>query len=102
MKIAFPWLVALTAILLVNFAPAHAQPKKLRPLRIALPSHTIAGTHFYVGKSLGIYEHYGFEPQLLVLEPRAALAALTTGDLDFTPLRELRPARRSAVRRCGC
>src|ERR1043166_9703965 len=61
-----------------------AQPKpKLRPLRIALPSNTIAATHFYVGKSLGIFESHGFDPQILVLEPRAALAALLTGDLDF-------------------
>src|SRR6058998_1854659 len=59
------------------------QKLKLRPLRIALPSHTIAATHFYVGKSLGIFESHGFEPQILVLEPRAALAALMTGDLDF-------------------
>jgi ABC-type nitrate/sulfonate/bicarbonate transport system substrate-binding protein len=59
------------------------QKPKLRPLRIALPSHTIAATHFYVGRSLGIFESHGFELQLLVLEPRAALAALMTGDLDF-------------------
>lgn len=59
------------------------QGKKLRLLRIALPSNTIGATHFYVGKSLGIFESYGFEPQILVLEPRAALAALLTGDLDF-------------------
>jgi ABC-type nitrate/sulfonate/bicarbonate transport system substrate-binding protein len=80
------------AFLLVGFATeflstaqtALAQQKsKLRPLRIALPSHTIAATHFYVGKSLGIFESHGFDPQILVLEPRAALAALMTGDLDF-------------------
>ena len=59
------------------------QGKKLRPLRIALPSNTVGATHFYVGKSLGIFESYGFEAQILVLEPRAALAALLTGDLDF-------------------
>ena len=59
------------------------QVKKLRPLKIALPSNTVGATHFYVGKSLGIFESYGFEPQILVLEPRAALAALLTGDLDF-------------------
>jgi hypothetical protein len=58
------------------------QKPKLAPLRIALPSNTIGATHFYMGKNLGIYEHYGFEPQILVLEPRAALAALLTGDLD--------------------
>ena len=57
--------------------------KKLRPLRIALPSPTIAAAHFYVGRSLGVFESHGFDPQILVLEPRAALAALMTGDLDF-------------------
>ena len=75
--------LALVAAVILNTALAGAQPKKLRPLRIAVPSHSLAGTHFYVGKGLGIYEHYGFDPQILVLEPRAALAALTTGDLDF-------------------
>lgn len=73
----------LALALIVDGSSAEAQQKKLRPLRIAVPSHSLAGTHFYVGKGLGIYEHYGFEPQILVLEPRAALAALTTGDLDF-------------------
>ena len=63
---------------------ARAQTKaKLRPLRIALPSNTIAATHFYVGRSLGVFESHGFDAQILVLEPRAALAALMTGDLDF-------------------
>ena len=76
--------LAVSIISLCDRPPAFGQPtKKLRPLRIALPSHTIAATHFYVGKSLGVFESYGFEPQILVLEPRAALAALLTGDLDF-------------------
>jgi len=77
-------LVGSTVNLLAEPQSLLAQQKpKLRPLRIALPSHTIAATHFYVGKSLGIFESHGFEPQILVLEPRAALAALMTGDLDF-------------------
>lgn len=76
--------VIIAAALLLSGQSLFAQPKsKLRPLRIALPSNTIAATHFYVGKSLGIFESHGFEPQILVLEPRAALAALLTGDLDF-------------------
>ena len=74
--------VAIALLLMSSGAFAQQQPK-LRPLRIALPSNTIGATHFYVGKSLGIFESYGFEPQILVLEPRAALAALLTGDLDF-------------------
>ena len=98
MKFRVTWLV-LAAALTLYTCPVHAQPKKLRPLRIALPSHTIAGTHFYVGKSLGIYEHYGFDAQLLVLEPRAALAALTTGDLDFYTATGT--STRSAFARCA-
>ena len=73
--------VAIALLLMSNLAFAQQQPK-LSPLRIALPSNTIGATHFYVGKSLGVFENYGFEPQILVLEPRA-LAALFTGDLDF-------------------
>src|SRR5689334_8290471 len=73
----------LTLIILVVADCASAQQPKLRPLRIALPSNTIAATHFYVGKRLGIFESHGFDPQILVLEPRAALAALMTGHLDF-------------------
>ena len=59
------------------------QKPKLRPLRIALPSHSVSSSPVYIAKSLGIFESYGFDPQILVLEPRAALAALLTGDLDF-------------------
>src|SRR3989442_7643626 len=77
-------LIVTAAVFLTVAVPASAQQKpKLRPLRIALPSQTIGATHYYVGKSLGIFESYGFELQILVLEPRAALAALLTGDLDF-------------------
>jgi len=61
---------------------AQANPK-LRPLRIALPSHSVTAAPVYIAKNLGIFEKYGFETQILLLEPRAALAALLTGDLDF-------------------
>src|SRR5207249_4615697 len=66
-------IIVLTTILCFSETASAQQKLKLRPLRIALPSHTIAATHFYVGKSLGIFESHGFEPQILVLEPRAAL-----------------------------
>jgi len=70
-------------ILFVATAAFAQQKPKLRPLRIALPSHTVSATAVYVARTLGIFERYGFDPQVLVLEPRAALAALLTGDLDF-------------------
>jgi len=70
--------------LLIDVPVASTQQKtKLRPLRIALPSHAVSSTPIYIARSLGIFESYGFKPQILVLEPRAALAALLTGDLDF-------------------
>ena len=69
--------LAIGLLLTSSLGSAQQQPK-LRRLRIALPSNTIGATHFYVGKSLGIFESYGFEAQILVLEPRAALAALLT------------------------
>ena len=68
-------LVILAAVFFLTTSASAQQKLKLRPLRIALPSNTIGATHYYVGKSLGIFESYGFEPQILVLEPRAALAA---------------------------
>ena len=81
------WLLLLAlcmVVAVVNISSASAQQKpKLRPLRIALPSHSVSSTPIYIARSLGIFESHGFEPQILVLEPRAALAALLTGDLDF-------------------
>jgi ABC-type nitrate/sulfonate/bicarbonate transport system substrate-binding protein len=75
--------LAILAVCLL-FDSSYAQQKpKLRPLRIALPSHSVSSTPIYIARSLGIFESYGYEPQILVLEPRAALAALLTGDLDF-------------------
>jgi ABC-type nitrate/sulfonate/bicarbonate transport system substrate-binding protein len=59
------------------------QKPKLRPLNIALANHSVTMTGIYVGKQLGIFESYGFDARVLVLEPRAAIAAMLTGDLEF-------------------
>jgi ABC-type nitrate/sulfonate/bicarbonate transport system substrate-binding protein len=76
------------SLLLIAFLwppyPALAQQKpKLRPLNIALANHSVTMTGIYVAKQLGIFESHGFDARVLVLEPRAALAALLTGDLEF-------------------
>jgi ABC-type nitrate/sulfonate/bicarbonate transport system substrate-binding protein len=83
MKLGLGGFLIATLTFIVTSSPASAQQKKLRPLRIALPSHSVSSTPIYMARSLGIFESLGFEPQILVLEPRAALAALLTGDLDF-------------------
>jgi len=57
------------------------QPKpKLRPLHIALANNSVTMTAIYVAKQLGIFESYGFDARVLVLEPRAGLAALLAGE----------------------
>jgi ABC-type nitrate/sulfonate/bicarbonate transport system substrate-binding protein len=81
-RLTLSWLVIASSCLVADQAIAQ-QKAKLRPLRIALPSHSVSSTPIYLARSLGIFESHGFDPQILVLEPRAALAALLTGDLDF-------------------
>ena len=76
--------IALVIILCGWNSASNAQPKpKLRPLHIALPNKSVTMTSIYVAKQLGIFESYGFDARVLVLEPRAAIAAMLTGDLDF-------------------
>lgn len=82
-RLQVPLFVYLLGFLIFAVAASAQQKPKLRPLRIALPSHSVSSTAIYVARTLGIFESYGFDPQILVLEPRAALAALLTGDLDF-------------------
>ena len=68
--------------LLPRLTPAQQKPK-LRPLNIALANNSVTMTGIYVAKQLGIFESYGFDARVLVLEPRAAIAAMLTGDLHF-------------------
>ena len=68
----------------LSIGSAFAQQKhKLKPLHIALANHSVSMTAIYVAKHLGIFESYGYDPRVLVLEPRAGLAALLAGELDF-------------------
>src|ERR1044071_6328281 len=80
-------LILVTFVLITAFGSAHvasAQTKsRLKPLHIALANNSVTMTSIYVAKHLGIFESYGFDPRVLVLEPRAGIAALLTGDLHF-------------------
>jgi ABC-type nitrate/sulfonate/bicarbonate transport system substrate-binding protein len=58
------------------------QKPKLKPLHIALANHSVSMTAIYVAKQLGIFESYGYDARVLVLEPRAGIGALLSGDLD--------------------
>src|SRR6266550_6248296 len=75
--------LALAAIVLYGLIDdALAQQKKLKPLHIALANHSVSMTAIYVAKQLGIFESYGYDARVLVLEPRAGIGALLAGDLD--------------------
>jgi ABC-type nitrate/sulfonate/bicarbonate transport system substrate-binding protein len=73
---------AIAVFMLAGFGGAQQKPN-LRPLRIALPNTTATATSIYVAKDLGIFENHGLDAEISVLAPRAALAALLSGELDF-------------------
>jgi ABC-type nitrate/sulfonate/bicarbonate transport system substrate-binding protein len=79
--------LAVLIMLAIGISSADAvfaqQKPKLRPLHIALANQSVTMTAIYVAKHLGIFEHYGYDARVLVLEPRAAIAAMLAGDLDF-------------------
>jgi len=85
----FPSVVGQTVVITLVLLSASAevllaqQKPKLRPLHIALANQSVTMTAIYVAKHLGIFEHYGYDARVLVLEPRAAIAAMLAGDLDF-------------------
>src|SRR5215468_10874904 len=78
--------IALGLALITLFAFREAtlaqQKPKLSPLHIALANHSVSMTAIYVAKQLGIFEAYGYDARVLVLEPRAGIGALLSGDLD--------------------
>ena len=74
--------LGLTSIFVFPGLTLAQQKPKLRPLHIALANHSVSMTAIYVAKQLGIFENYGYDARVLVLEPRAGIGALLSGDLD--------------------
>src|SRR6266478_808580 len=86
-RFVISWLAHQQFIIVAAFMcladPSIAQQKpKLKPLHIALANHSVSMTAIYVAKHLGIFESYGYDARVLVLEPRAGIGALLSGDLD--------------------
>jgi ABC-type nitrate/sulfonate/bicarbonate transport system substrate-binding protein len=80
---AMRWAVLVAVLSLLPHSVTAQQKPKLRPLHVALANHSVTMTAIYVAKQLGIFENYGYDARVLVLEPRAAIAAMLAGDLDF-------------------
>jgi ABC-type nitrate/sulfonate/bicarbonate transport system substrate-binding protein len=83
LRLLLPLIVFTSAMCVVPGSTLAQQKSKLRPLNIALANNSVTMTAIYVAKQLGIFESYGFDARVLVLEPRAAIAAMLTGDLEF-------------------
>src|SRR5690242_6780451 len=86
-RFVISWLAHQQFIIVAAFMcladPSMAQQKpKLKPLHIALANHSVSMTAIYVAKHLSIFESYGYDARVLVLEPRAGIGALLSGDLD--------------------
>ncbi len=58
-------------------------------------------TAIYVAKQLGIFESYGYDARVLVLEPRAGIGACCPATWIVTRRSDQRPGRRCAARRFG-
>ncbi|HWP24636.1 MAG TPA: ABC transporter substrate-binding protein, partial [Candidatus Binatia bacterium] len=82
-RVRMLWVLAVALRCLVADPLPTQQKPKLRPLHIALANQSVTMTAIYVAKHLGIFEHHGYDARVLVLEPRAAIAAMLAGDLDF-------------------
>ena len=68
MKLGLGGFLIVTLTFIVTSSPASAPNKRSsRPLRVALPSHSVSSTPIYMARSLGIFESLGFEPR----DPRA-------------------------------
>jgi ABC-type nitrate/sulfonate/bicarbonate transport system substrate-binding protein len=80
---AMRWAVLAAIVSLLPHSVTAQQKPKLRPLHVALANHSVTMTAIYVAKQLGIFENYGYDARVLVLEPRAGIAAMLAGDLDF-------------------
>src|SRR6266508_1418882 len=80
---AMRWAVLVAVLSLLPHSVTAQQKPKLRPLHVALANHSVTMTAIYVAKQLGIFDNYGYDARVLVLEPRAAIAATLAGDLDF-------------------
>jgi ABC-type nitrate/sulfonate/bicarbonate transport system substrate-binding protein len=83
LRVVFQVLVTLSGLFLLAHPAVAQQKTKLKPLHVGLANHSVSMTAIYVAKQLGIFEHHGLDARVLVLEPRAAIAALLAGELDL-------------------
>jgi ABC-type nitrate/sulfonate/bicarbonate transport system substrate-binding protein len=68
-------------ILATQSAYAAAAPTKVT---IHVPSKSLSIMPYYLGKDKGFFAAEGIEPQLVMMAPPTAIAAMVAGELDFS------------------
>ena len=77
------------------------QKPKLRPLHIALANHSVSMTSIYVAKHLGIFEGYGYDARILVLNRGLPSAPCFREISIATPRSARQRGQHCAARRFG-
>jgi ABC-type nitrate/sulfonate/bicarbonate transport system substrate-binding protein len=78
---AFVFLVVYVIFASVSTAGAAAAPTKVT---IHVPSKSLSVMPYYFGKDKGFFAAEQIEPQLIMMSPPTAIAALVGGELDFS------------------
>jgi hypothetical protein len=81
-----------------SFSHAASSPTQVT---IHVPSKSLSIMPYYFGKDKGFFAAEQIEPQLVMMAPPTAIAALVAGELDFLQPRGLRLRRSCAVCRCA-
>lgn len=74
-------MAALLFILVAQFSFAASTPTKVT---IHVPSKSLSLMPYYFGKDKGFFAAEQIEPQLVMMSPPVAIAALVAGELDFS------------------
>src|SRR5690242_12732008 len=80
-KIIHSSLVVLGLVLILQSAHGASAPTRVT---IHIPSKSLSVMPYYFGKDKGFFAAEQIEPQLVMMAPPIAIAALVAGELDFS------------------
>jgi NitT/TauT family transport system substrate-binding protein len=80
-RIIYSGLVVLGIVLMLQDAQGASAPTKVT---IHIPSKSLSIMPYYFGKDKGFFAAEQIEPQLVMMSPPTAIAAMVAGELDFS------------------
>jgi NitT/TauT family transport system substrate-binding protein len=83
-RCALCWLLGLFAWIMAIASPAVDAASVPTKVTIHIPSKSLSIMPYYFGKDKGFFAAEGIEPQLVMMAPPTAIAALVAGELDFS------------------